>query len=108
MNNMEIHVGDIVKVKPKDGNGVYPNGRNCEIVDYNKHWNQKYTSGLLETDHKERVYVVRFENIGGGFEYRRVYQSHITEIIQSAYSNIKHTTEDYNYLIPLLTELNTT
>jgi len=105
---MEIHVGDIVKVKPKDGNGVYPNGKTCEIVDYNKHWNQKYTSGLLETDHKERVYVVRFENEYSQFEYRRVYQSHIIEIIKSAYSKIKYITEDYNYLIPLLTELNTT
>lgn len=104
---MEIHVGDIVKVKSADGNGVYPS-KECEVLEYSIYNNRKDVSGLLKLDNKDQQVIVKFIDECGQDQYRRIYRSHIIEIIESLYSNIKHTTEDYNYLIPLLTELNTT
>lgn len=108
MNNIEIHVGDIVMVKAADGNGCYGNRDNYEIVNYSKFFNNKLTSGFLLTDKKDQQVVVKFIDEYNQEQYRRIYKSHIIEIIHSPYSNIKHATENYNYLIPLLTELNTT
>lgn len=107
---MEIHVGDIIKVKSVNqggnGNGVKQDNTIAEIVDYNEYNNKPGTSGLIDGMHAD-MYIIKFE-YNGYTHIRRIIKDHIIEIIESAYSNIKHTTEDYNYLIPLLTELNTT
>lgn len=92
---MRINVGDIVKVIPKDGNGCYLNIVEYEIVNYHEFYDKQYTSGLLLTDHKEQQYVVKFKHDGED-EYRRVYESHIIEIIND---NIP---EDLTYLIKFM------
>lgn len=107
---MEIHVGDMVKVKSGSqgggGNGVNQDNTIAEIVDYNEYNNKPGTSGLIDGTYED-MYIIKFE-YNGYIHVRRIIKDHIIEIVESAYSNIKHTTEDYNYLIPLLTELNTT
>lgn len=107
---MEIHVGDIVKVKSGsqggNGNGVSQNNTIAEIVDYNEYNNKPGTSGLIDDMYTD-MYIIKFEY--NGYKcVRRIIKDHIIEIVESVHSNIKYTTEDYNYLIPLLTELNTT
>lgn len=107
---MEIHVGDIVKVKSGSqggkGNGVNQNNTIAEIVDYNEYNNKPGTSGLIDGRYAN-MYIIKFE-VNGYINVRRIIKDHIIEVIESVHSKIKHTTEDYNYLIPLLTELNTT
>lgn len=106
---MEIHVGDIVKVKSGaqggEGNGIIKNNTIAEIVDYNEYNNKPGTSGLIDGSYGD-MYIVKFES-NGYTNIRRIIKDHIIEVLESPYSTIKHTTEDYNYLIPMLTQLNT-
>ena len=105
---MEIHVGDIVKVKSGNGNGVSPTQNYCEVLSYSEFTEKPFVSGILKYDNQEEQFIIKFTDERENIQYRRIYRSHIIEIVESVHSNIKYTTEDYNYLIPLLTELNTT
>lgn len=106
---MEIHVGDIVMVKSGaqggGGNGIIKNNTIAEIVDYNKYNNKPGTSGLIDGSYDD-MYIVKFES-NGYTNIRRIIKDHIIKVLESPYLTIKHTTENYDYLIPMLTQLNT-
>ncbi len=99
---MEINVGDIVIVKWAEGNGVYPEQRRCTILDYQKHNDKEYVSGLLQKDHNDQQFIIHFIDESGFNQYRRIYKRHVVEIIESFYSPINTSSEDLTYLIKFM------
>ena len=88
---MEIHVGNIVKVKSvsqgASGNGVNEDNTIAEIVDYDKFNKHPNTSGLIDNKYNN-MYIIKF-NHKGFTNYRRIIKDHIIEVITTNKINKK-------------------